>query len=281
MGLVSGMVSFVGAGPGDPELITLKGWRALQAADVVLYDSLVNRRLVDGLSGELIFVGKRCGSHAMRQEWINHLLAQQACSGRQVVRLKGGDPNVLGRVGEELLYLAERDIPYQVIPGVSSATAAPIFAGIPITMRGIADSFAVVTAHRRQDRPDFSIPPFNANATLVLMMALRTTARWRAQLLQQGYPAAWPVAFISCGGTDQQRVLVSTIADAAEAVCDAGLTSPLLVVVGRVVGLHESLRWFDNHGGHKVDWCSEPHDVPTRPASHIVNGHRDTKRALR
>jgi uroporphyrin-III C-methyltransferase len=252
MGLVSGMVAFVGAGPGDPELITLKGWRALQAADVVLYDSLVDRRLVDDLNAELVYVGKRCGSHAMPQEQINRLLAQQARSGRNVARLKGGDPNVLGRVGEELLYLAERDIPYQVIPGVSSATAVPIFAGIPVTMRGVADSFTVVTAHRRQDQPDFSIPPFNASATLVFFNDTPTTESWSEHLLQQGYPEDCPVAFISSGGTEQQVVLVTTVAKAVEAVHAATLISPVLVVVGRVVALRESLRWFEDNGVCKV-----------------------------
>jgi uroporphyrin-III C-methyltransferase len=239
-----GKVSFVGAGPGDPDLITLKGWRALQAADVVCYDSLIDRRVLDDLHGELIYVGKRCARHSMPQEEINQVLAGLASAGKQVVRLKGGDPAVLGRVGEELLYLAERHIPYEVIPGVSSATAAPMFAGIPLTMRGLADSFTVVTAHRRQDQVDFSIPPFRASVTLVLLMALRTTASWSAQLLRQGYPAEWPVAFISAGGTAQQTVLVSTIGTATAAVEAAQLHSPVLAVVGQVVRLRDSLCWF-------------------------------------
>lgn len=254
MGLMIGMVSFVGAGPGDPELITLKGWRALQAADVVLYDNLIDRRLLDDLQGELIYVGKRCGNHAMTQEQINALLADHAGNGKKVVRLKGGDPNVLGRVGEELLYLAERNISYEVIPGVSSATAAPIMAGIPVTMRGIADSFTVVTAHRRHDRLDFSIPPFNPNATLVLLMALRTTELWRAQLLRQDYPEDWPVAFISAGGTQKQMVVETTIASASEAAQEASLVSPVLVVIGRVVALREALRWFKDGDGCRDDW---------------------------
>lgn len=249
-----GTVFFVGAGPGDPELITLKGWRALQSADVVLYDSLVDPGLLSDLNGELIYVGKRCGHHSMSQAHINRLLAQQARRGRKVVRLKGGDPNVLGRVGEELLYLAERNIPYEVIPGVSSATAVPIFAGIPVTMRGLADSFTVVTAHRRQDQLDFSIPPFNASTTLVLLMALRTTETWSKQLLRQGYPADWPVAFISSGGTKQQIVLVTTVTRAAEAVSASCLASPVLVVVGQVVALRESLRWFEESGACEIDW---------------------------
>ena len=195
--LMTGTISFVGAGPGDPELITLKGWRRLQGADAVLYDSLIDERLVEELESELFYVGKRCGRHSMAQDQINALLAELAWGGKHVARLKGGDPAVLGRLGEELLYVAERGIPYEVIPGVSSATAVPMFAGIPVTMRGMADSFVIVTAHRREDARDFSIPPFNPRTTLVLLMALRTTELWREQMLRQGYPADLPVALVS------------------------------------------------------------------------------------
>ena len=239
-----GLVTFVGAGPGDPELITRKGWSALQAADVVLYDSLVDARAVAEVPGELIYVGKRCGNHAMPQEKINDVLARHALAGYQVVRLKGGDGAVLGRLGEELLYLAEREIPYEVVPGVTSATSVPAFAGIPVTHRGLADSFTVITAHRREDDGHFSIPPFSPTTTLVLLMSLGTTPQWCSQLLSKDYPAKLPVAFVSSGGNVDQRVLVTTIQDAAAELAEARLPSPALAIVGQVVTLREKLEWF-------------------------------------
>ena len=239
-----GRVTFVGAGPGDPDLITLRGWRALQAAEVVLYDSLVDTRLLAEVTGRLLYVGKRCGKHAMPQEEISRLLAAQARKGLHVVRLKGGDGAVLGRLGEEMLYLARHNVPYEVVPGVTSATAVPAFAGIPVTHRGLADSFAVITAHRREDDGTFSIPPYRPTTTLVLLMSLGTTAQWREQLLAQGYPADLPVAFVSQGGSEAQRVLVTTLAEAATGVARAGLVSPTLAVVGRVVSLRERLAWY-------------------------------------
>jgi uroporphyrin-III C-methyltransferase len=142
-----GYVWIVGAGPGAPDLITLRGWRALREADVVLYDSLVDPSLLDGLPAVRVFVGKRCGAHAIAQERIFELLARLALEGRRVVRLKGGDPSVLGRGGEEALRLTELGVAYEIVPGVTSATAVPVLAGIPVTHRSVADSFLVATAH--------------------------------------------------------------------------------------------------------------------------------------
>jgi uroporphyrin-III C-methyltransferase len=242
---MTGKVVFVGAGPGDPDLITVRGLRALQEADVVLHDSLVSQSLLVGLKGQLISVGKRGGRHSMAQEEINGLLLRHAREGRAVVRLKGGDGAVFGRLGEELLFLAARDVPLEVVPGVTSATAAPIFAGIPVTHRGLADSFLVVTAHHRENEPVASIPPYNPATTVILMMALGTTGAWRAQLLAQGYPPDLPVAYISAGGTRRQRVLVTTIGAAAEQAAAAELAGPVLAVVGRVVSLRDQLAWYD------------------------------------
>ncbi len=242
---MAGKVVFVGAGPGDPELITVKGSMALQAADVVFYDGLVDRSLLEGLNAQLMFVGKRCGRHSMPQEEINRLLARQARKGKNVVRLKGGECSVLGRLGEELLYLAERNIPFEIVPGVTSATAAPVFAGIPVTHRGLADSFVVATAHRGQDDLAISIPPYHPSTTVVLMMALATADIWRENLLAQGYPADLPVAYVCAGGTSRQKVLVTTVEEATRAVKEAGLTTPVLAVVGRVVTLRKELRWYD------------------------------------
>jgi uroporphyrin-III C-methyltransferase len=234
-------VWFVGAGPGDPDLITLRGWRALQRADLVLYDSLVDVRLLAELTAERVYVGKRCGRHAMTQEAINALLIESARAGRKVVRLKGGDPAVLGRVGEEALALAENDLPFELVPGVTSATAVPMLAGIPITHRGIADSFVVATAHRRSQDMPLSIPDYKPETTLVLLMALATADVWHAGLLAGGYPTDLPIALISAGSTPAQRVIVTTVGNAMADLRDAKLETPVLAVVGRVVELHDRL----------------------------------------
>jgi len=240
-----GKVVFVGAGPGDCELITIKGLRALQRADVICYDSLIDRSLLDGLKAQqLMYVGKRRGKHSMPQEEISQLLVEQAKLGKIVVRLKGGDCSVLGRLAEELLVLVENDIAYEIIPGVTSATAAPVFAGIPVTHRGMADSFAIVTAHRGLDGQRISIPSYNESTTVVLMMALGTAEIWQAELKVQGYPDDLPLACVSAGGTKRQKVLITTVGRAVEDIAKADLPTPGLAVVGRVVTLHKKLDWF-------------------------------------
>lgn len=241
---MAGKVIFVGAGPGDPDLITVRGLKALHAADVVLYDSLVDPALLEGLRAQTTFVGKRRGKHSVTQGEINSLLARLAGQGKSVVRLKGGDGSVFGRLGEELLYLVERRIPFEIVPGVTSATGAAIFAGIPVTHRGVADSFVVATAHRGQDSQPISIPRYNPTTTVVLMMALATAELWREDLLAQGYPGDLPVAYICAGGTQRQTVLVTTVEESVRAVQGAGLTTPVMAVVGQVVTLREKLRWF-------------------------------------
>ena len=238
---MTGRVVFVGAGPGDPDLITLRGWRALQQADVVLYDSLVDPGLLEGLDAEVVFVGKRCGRHSMPQEAITALLVRLALDGKHVVRLKGGDPTVFGRTGEEALGLARFGIEFEIVPGVSSAVAAPALAGIPVTHRGLADSVCVLSAHRQKDEPQLSIPPYHPRTTLVLLMALQTVETWGPQLLDRGYPADLPVAFISAGATARQRVVVTTVSRAAADSRAEQLDSPTLAVVGGVVSLRAAL----------------------------------------
>lgn len=240
---MTGQVVFVGAGPGDPELITLKGWRALQNAEVVLYDSLVDERLLDGLDAELVAVGKRCGQHSMPQERITRMLVDYALEGKRVVRLKGGDPTLFGRTGEEALALAAAGVPFEIVPGVSSAFAAPAFAGIPVTHRGIADSVCIVSAHRQGDRSDFSIPPYSARRTLVLLMAAKTAPSWLEQLLKSGYPSNLPMAFVTAATTTRQAVHVTTLEDAVNNGVTAELASPTMAVAGHVVKLRESLAW--------------------------------------
>ena len=237
----TGFVRLVGACPGDADLITLRGWRALQEADVVLYDSLIDPRLLEGLRAPRLFVGKRCGQHAMSQPQINELLVGLALQGNQVVRLKGGDPCVLGRAGEEALALAEHGIPFEIVPGVTSASAVPALAGIPITHRGTADSFTVVAAHRRHDDLRFSIPPFHPRTTLIIMMGRSTVDDWRDQLLELGYARDLPVAFVSAGCTAREWVLVTCVEDAVEDLRRAALATPVLAVVGQVVRLRDRL----------------------------------------
>lgn len=241
---MSGKVTFIGAGPGAADLITVRGQKALQSADIIFYDNLVDPALLEGLSAEQVFVGKLKGAHSMPQEGINSTLADHALQGKHVVRLKGGDCAVFGRLGEELLHLVERGVPYEVIPGVTSSTAAPTFAGIPVTHRGVSDSFYVVTAHRRDDSLEITVPPYAPSTTIVLMMALTTTETWHRKLLEQGYPEDIPVAYISNGGTPRQQVLETTLGQAPEAVRHAQLASPVMAVVGEVVRLREKLRWF-------------------------------------
>lgn len=240
-----GFVWFVGAGPGDPELLTLRGWRALKAADVVLHDALVDPALLAELlaqtSARLIDVGKRCGRHSIPQEKISAELAALALAGKRVVRLKGGDASVLGRVGEEALVLAEAGVPFEIVPGVSSATSVPSTAGIPVTHRGLADSFLVATAHRQEEGTAMSVPPYSASTTVILLMARGTAVAWQQQLLQLGYPPELPLALISRGCTPEAQVVETTVASAVEDLERAALETPLMAVVGWVVTLRSRL----------------------------------------
>lgn len=240
-GGMSGKVYLVGAGPGDPDLITVRGLRALQQADLVLYDDLVAEALVRDLRAELIYVGKRCGRHAMPQEEISALLARFARHGKVVVRLKGGDPLVFGRGGEEAAELTRLGVDVELIPGVTSAIAAPETAGIPVTHRGVADAFTVVTAHRRADSEALSFPAFNPRLTVVVLMGVTTMEIWIAQLLRLGYPEALPAAFVMAGTTSEQRTVVTTL---GRAIADAHahhVESPCVAVVGEVVALRAAL----------------------------------------
>lgn len=237
----SGFVSLVGAGPGDKDLITVRGERALAAADVILYDSLIDAELLDGRKATLVYVGKRCGQHSMSQEQITNLLIRCARSAAKVVRLKGGDPTVFGRVGEEAQALAKANIPFDIVPGISSSIAVPALAGIPVTHRGVADSFTTVTAHKRRGDEALGIPKYRENTTLVLLMPLSTIERWQKQLLEFGYPQDLPLAFISNGCSPRSKVVETTVSEACAALKDSAIASPCMVVVGQVVRLREEL----------------------------------------
>lgn len=238
-----GVVYLVGAGPGDPDLITVKGLRCLARADVVVYDRLVHPDLVAEAPGEAerIYVGKRCGHHAVPQEEIQELLIEHARAGRVVVRLKGGDPFVFGRGGEEALACAAAGVPWEVVPGVTSAVSVPAAAGIPVTHRGVAASFAVVTAHRAsgEDAPDW-----NALAgvdTLVILMGVSRLPEITAELLAAGRDPATPAAVVERGTLPDSRVIPGTLRDLATRAAEAKVRSPATIVVGEVVALHKAL----------------------------------------
>jgi uroporphyrin-III C-methyltransferase len=251
--LVQGRVYLVGAGPGDPELLTIKGLRCLQAAQVVVYDRLVNASLLDEVPVEArrIFVGKQSGHFSVRQEEINTLLIAQARLGRRVVRLKGGDPCVFGRGGEEALALAEAGVPFEIVPGVTSAIAVPAYAGIPVTHRGQASTLTIVTGHETSSG---AAPPVNWEAlaqvggTLVILMGKSNLATISQRLLTAGLAPATPVAVIERGTVAEQRVVTGPLAEIAGCVITAGLQTPAVIVIGRVVDLRALLSWFETTG---------------------------------
>src|SRR5262245_42406792 len=245
-----GFVSLVGAGPGDPELLTLKGLRRLRAADVVVYDALVSAELLHECraDAELIYAGKRAGQHYRSQAEINALLIEKARAGLQVVRLKGGDPFVFGRGGEEASALAEAGVAWEVVPGVSSAIGVPAYAGIPVTHRAAASSFAVITGHEDPQR-ETSRLRWQALAqgidTLVFLMGVGRLAEIAAQLIAHGRPADTPAAVIRQGTTADQETIVGTLETIAADVERAKLSAPATLVVGEVVRLRARLSWFD------------------------------------
>ncbi len=251
---MNGRVWLVGAGPGDPGLVTSGALEAVVRSDVLVYDRLVPRRLIKLAlpDTELIFVGKdptRRGGSGFSQQEINDLLIAKAREGKRVVRLKGGDPFVFGRGGEEAEALAAAGIPFEIVPGVSSAIAAPAYAGIPVTHRRLASSFTVVTGHEDPDKPESAVDwqrIAKSADTLVILMGGANLGNIMKLLVEGGRSPDEPVAVIRWGTTPAQQVVVGTVGDVAERVAEAGLTPPLVTVVGPVVRLREKLRWFDD-----------------------------------
>ncbi len=245
-----GKVYLVGAGPGDPGLITVKGLACLKQADVVVYDRLVDESILNEArpEAEKIYVGKADRLHILEQDSINQLLLEKAREGKVVVRLKGGDPFVLGRGGEEAGILTRHGIPFEVVPGVTSASAVPAYAGIPVTHRGVASSFAVITGHKASDRgePRISWDKLATGAdTLVILMGMRNLAKIVDQLIKHGRSPSTPVAVITHGTTNCQRCVMGTLKDIVAKVKSENLQPPSVVVVGDVVQLRKYLRWFD------------------------------------
>jgi uroporphyrin-III C-methyltransferase len=240
---VTGCVVLVGAGPGDPDLITVKGAKALAAADVVVYDRLAAPALLAlaPAGAERIYVGKQPGGHAMRQDQIDAVLVEQARLGRTVVRLKGGDPFVFGRGGEELLACAEAGIPCEVVPGITSAVAAPAAAGIPVTHRGVARSFAVVTAStagaaHEPDTVDLT-GVATATDTLVLLMAAGRLAETCEALIAAGRPPDEPAALVMWATTPEERSVIGTLSDLPALAAAARMGPPATLIVGAVAAL--------------------------------------------
>ncbi len=255
------LVDLVGAGPGDPGLITVKGADSIRNADVVIYDRLAHpaHLKLAKVNAELIYCGKQADRHTLTQNEINQVIVDRALQGLKVCRLKGGDPFVFGRGGEEAEYCRSNGVPFQIIPGVTSAIAAPAYAGIPVTHRDAASSFAVITGHERDDSNESSTRTAgksegrrnwaniaNAADTLLFLMGVESLDVICSKLLEHGRLPDTPVALVRWGTWDEQETLVTTLVMAVEDVRNAGFKAPAITVIGEVVKLREKLRWFDN-----------------------------------
>ena len=247
-----GKVYIVGAGPGDVDLITVKGMKCIQSADVILYDRLVNKELLDYAKprANLVYCGKLPGKHAMIQETINHLLVKYAKQGKVVTRLKGGDPFVFGRGAEEAQVLAENQIPFEIVPGITAGIAAPAYAGIPVTHRDLGSSFAIVTGHMRAGKDDSINWKSLATGidTLAIYMGVGNLPYICDQLVQHGRSATTPVALIHWGTTEAQETVTGTLATIVQIVSEAEIKNPSMIIVGEVVKLREEIQWFEKTG---------------------------------
>jgi uroporphyrinogen III methyltransferase/synthase len=247
--LYQGIVFLVGAGPGDPGLITARGAKLLEQADVVVYDYLSNPKLLGYCpQAEVIYVGKKGADHSMPQEQINALLVDKARSGKRVVRLKGGDPFVFGRGGEECQALVEAGVRFEVVPGVTAAIAAPAYAGIPVTHRDFNSSFTLITGHERDDGEPAANIAWDAIAKLpciAFYMGVKSLQRICARLIENGMSPQMPAATIQWGTMPQQRTVVSTLEKLAHDVAAAELAAPALTIIGKVVQLRETLAWVE------------------------------------
>ncbi len=240
----NGIVYIVGGGPGDPGLITVKGLNCLRRADVVLYDRLIAQELLTEVPAhaELIDVGKEPKRHRRSQEEINTLLIEKAREGKIVVRLKGGDPFVFGRGGEECQALAEAGIRYEVVPGVSSAIAVPAYAGIPVTQRGVTTAFTVVAGHTGTADANLDWAAISRIGTIVFLMGVEHLPEIVSALIEHGRSDNTPAALIQEGTTLNQLVVIGTLADIVEK--SRNVRPPAVLIVGEVVHLHEKLNWF-------------------------------------
>ncbi|MCH8089526.1 MAG: uroporphyrinogen-III C-methyltransferase [Chloroflexi bacterium] len=245
-----GRVSLVGAGPGDPGLITVKALDRIKEADVIVYDRLVNPVLLDHATAECetIFVGKGPGRHTLGQDEINQLLVARARAGKQVVRLKGGDPFVFGRGGEEAMALVKAGVAFEVVPGISSATAVPAYAGIPVTHRGYSSSVTIVTGHEDPEKEESSIDWHRlarAGDTIVLLMGIGNLTTIAEQIIAGGRAPDTPVALVRWGTTARQQTLEGTLSNIGGLAKQEGFSPPVVAVIGEVAGLRSELNWYE------------------------------------
>jgi len=251
MATKTGKVFLIGAGPGDPGLLTIKAKECIEAADIVVYDYLASPLLLKYAKreAEVIYVGKKGGDHTLSQDKINLLLIEKAKQGFDVARLKGGDPFVFGRGGEEAQMLLSHGVPYEVIPGVTSAIAAPAYAGIPVTHRDHASFVSFITGHEDPTKEDTSMQwdiYAKSNATLVFLMGVKNLENIVKNLVENGKPSDTPVALVRWGTTPQQQTVTGTLETIVERVREAKLKSPSIIIIGHVVSLRDELAWFDN-----------------------------------
>lgn len=245
-----GKVYLVGAGPGDPELITVKGLRCIKEADVILYDRLVNAELLNYAKpkAELIFCGKLPHHHAMKQELINQTLIKHAKKGKIVTRLKGGDPFVFGRGGEEAEELAKVHISFEIVPGITAGIAAPSYAGIPVTHRNYGSSFAFVTGHMKNGGSDeIKWEALCQIDTLAIYMGVTNLAGIQQKLLIHGKHGDTPVALINWGTTYKQKTIITDLRHAAEDAVKGKIENPCMIIVGEVVRMREKISWFEEN----------------------------------
>ena len=250
------VISLVGAGPGDPELLTMKAYRLIQQADVVVYDRLVSDEIMSIIPHGVkkIYVGKASGKHHMNQDEINQLLvslasktaSKTASKARKIVRLKGGDPFIFGRGSEEAEYLIKHNIAFEYIPGITAASACSAYAGIPLTHRGVASSVRLITGHCRADKPlDLNWKSLaDSDTTLVFYMGLTSLPQLSEKLIESGLPANTPAAAVENGTKHMQRRCLSTLEDLSADVVEMSIKSPALIIIGEVVNFAETLDWF-------------------------------------
>ncbi|MBM7646815.1 uroporphyrin-III C-methyltransferase [Scopulibacillus daqui] len=254
---MAGKVYLVGAGPGDPDLITVKGMKCIREADAILYDHLINNELLDYADEktDLIYCGKLPNYHTMKQETINHWLVKLAKAGKRVTRLKGGDPFVFGRGGEEAAALAKNGIEFEVVPGITSGIAASAYAGIPVTHRDCSSSVAFVTGHRKAEEDEDHYWQCLAKGidTLAIYMGMSQLPDIAQKLIAYGRPKSTPAALIHWGTTKEQKTVTGTLGNIVDKAKQYQIKNPTMIVVGEVVHLREKIKWFEKAAENKAE----------------------------